>query len=102
MKRSVGAEVSSIFGDLSRLACLVYRPVPQSVGSNFFTMQYAYVFLVFQVIRQILVNRNKKLDADEKAALEAADRDRVAEAARLEGISFEQAMERRKIYRYLY
>jgi hypothetical protein len=98
----MGTEVSSIFGDLSRLACLFYLPVLQSVGSNFFTMQYAHIFPRFPVIRQMLVNKNKKLDADEKAALEGADRDRVAEAARLEGISFEQAMERRKGYRYLY
>lgn len=54
------------------------------------------------VIRQILVRRNKKLDADEKAAMEGANRIRVEEAARLEGITFEQAMERRKGFRYLY
>jgi hypothetical protein len=50
----------------------------------------------------MLVNKNKKLDADQKAGLEGADRDRVVEAARLEGITLEQAMERRKGYRYLY
>ena len=55
-----------------------------------------------QVIRQILVRENRKLDADEKAAVEGANRTRVEEAARLEGITFEQAMERRKGYRYLY
>jgi hypothetical protein len=54
------------------------------------------------VIRQILIRRNKKLDADEKAAMEGANRERVEEAARIEGITFEQAMERRKGFRYLY
>lgn len=58
-------------------------------------------FLAF-VIRQMLIRKNKQLDIDEKAALEGADRNRVEEAARLEGISFEEAMERRKGYRYLY
>jgi hypothetical protein len=50
----------------------------------------------------MLVLKNRKLDADEKAALEAANRARVAEAARLEGMTFDQALERRKGYRYLY
>ncbi|KIM45424.1 hypothetical protein M413DRAFT_24628 [Hebeloma cylindrosporum] len=54
------------------------------------------------VIRQMLVRENRKLDADERAAMEGANRARVEEAARLEGITFEQAMERRKGYRYLY
>lgn len=53
-------------------------------------------------IRHILIRRNKKLDEDEKAAMEGADRERVEEAARIEGITFEQAMERRKGFRYLY
>ncbi|KAF8228527.1 MFS general substrate transporter [Tricholoma matsutake] len=54
------------------------------------------------IIRQMLINRNKKLDADEKAALEGANQVMIAEAARLEGMTFEQALERRKGYRYLY
>ncbi|PFH51214.1 hypothetical protein AMATHDRAFT_75076 [Amanita thiersii Skay4041] len=58
--------------------------------------------LLALVIRQMLVRENKRLDADERAALEGADRTRVEEAARLEGLTFEQAMERRKGYRYLY
>jgi len=58
-------------------------------------------FLAF-IIRQILVRKNRQLDIDEDAALQDADRQRVEEAARLEGLTFEQAMERRKGYRYLY
>ncbi|KAF9441561.1 MFS general substrate transporter [Macrolepiota fuliginosa MF-IS2] len=54
------------------------------------------------IIRQILVHRNKKLDADETAAMRGANRIRVEEAARIEGLTFEQAMERRKGFRYLY
>lgn len=55
-----------------------------------------------KVIRQLLIRKNKKLDEDEKAALEGPTRARVEEAARLEGLTLEQAMERRKGYRYLY
>jgi uncharacterized membrane protein len=58
--------------------------------------------LLSLVIRQMLVRENRKLDADEKAAMSAANRERVEEAARLEGITFDEAMERRKGYRYLY
>jgi len=52
-------------------------------------------------IRHYLVRLNKKLDADERAALQGADELRVKEAAILEGITFDQAMERRKGFRYL-
>ncbi|KAJ6614797.1 MFS general substrate transporter [Mycena sp. CBHHK59/15] len=58
-------------------------------------------FLAFG-IRQHLVKKNKRLDADERAAMVGANETRVKEAAVLEGISFEQAMERRKGFRYLY
>lgn len=34
--------------------------------------------------------------------MDSADRFRVEEAAKIEGITFEQAIERRKGYRYLY
>lgn len=58
--------------------------------------------LLAWIIRQMLIRKNKQLDADENAALQDADRTRVEQAARLEGLTFEQAMERRKGYRYLY
>ncbi|KAJ7174844.1 MFS general substrate transporter [Mycena filopes] len=53
-------------------------------------------------IRRHLMVRNRKLDEDERFAMQGADEIRVQEAAILEGISFEQAMERRKGFRYLY
>ncbi|KAF8228541.1 hypothetical protein L208DRAFT_1403633, partial [Tricholoma matsutake] len=56
------------------------------------------VFWLYNVAHSL----NKKLDADEKAALEGANQVMIAEAARLEGMTFEQALERRKGYRYLY
>ncbi|KAI5119172.1 hypothetical protein M0805_008655 [Coniferiporia weirii] len=54
------------------------------------------------VIRQILVHENKKLDADALGALSAAERERVEEAARLEGITLAEALERKRGFRYLY
>ncbi|KAK7054438.1 hypothetical protein VNI00_003636 [Paramarasmius palmivorus] len=51
------------------------------------------------VVRQMLIKENKKLDEDEA---QGADRARVEEAAKLEGITYEEALERRKGFRYLY
>ncbi|KAJ7134733.1 MFS transporter [Mycena epipterygia] len=53
-------------------------------------------------IRQHLLRKNKQLDADERSMWEGANENRVKEAAILEGITFEQALERRKGFRYLY
>ncbi|KAJ8518425.1 hypothetical protein ONZ45_g4493 [Pleurotus djamor] len=58
--------------------------------------------LLSLLMRQMLVRENRKLDEDEKRFMEGANRGRVEEAARLEGITFEQAMEHRKGFRYLY
>ncbi|KAJ8079920.1 hypothetical protein PM082_016745 [Marasmius tenuissimus] len=54
------------------------------------------------IIRQMVVRENKKLDEQDKAALDESERARVEETARLEGITFDQAMERRRGFRYLY
>ncbi|KAJ7675707.1 MFS general substrate transporter [Mycena polygramma] len=53
-------------------------------------------------IRQHLLRKNKQLNADERASMDDANENRVKEAAILEGISFEQALERRRGFRYLY
>jgi len=57
-------------------------------------------FIAF-VIRSILVRENKALDRALELELEGSGRERIAEAARLEGITFEEAMERKKGFRYL-
>lgn len=59
-------------------------------------------WLLFIVIRVILVHDNKKLDEHELGALKGANRERIKEAARLEGITLEEAMERKRGFRYLY
>lgn len=42
------------------------------------------------------------MDMIEKKLLEGSGRERIEEAARLEGITFEEAVKRRKGFRYLY
>ncbi|KZS94139.1 MFS general substrate transporter [Sistotremastrum niveocremeum HHB9708] len=54
------------------------------------------------VIRILLKRENKRMDRDEIGDLKGAGRERIEEAARLEGISFEQALERKRGFRYLY
>lgn len=53
-------------------------------------------------MRCMLKRQNAQLDQDEFGALRDANNKRVKEAARLEGISLEQAMERKRGFRYLY
>jgi len=60
----------------------------------------AFASALALVIRQMLVQANKELDRKE-LDLKGAGRQRIEEAARLEGISFEEAVERKKGFRYL-
>ncbi|KAF8529691.1 major facilitator superfamily domain-containing protein [Hysterangium stoloniferum] len=54
------------------------------------------------LVRQILIRENRALDAQELLLLEGPNRERVKEFARLEGITFEEALVRKKGFRYLY
>ncbi|KAL5532048.1 hypothetical protein ACEPAF_5612 [Sanghuangporus sanghuang] len=54
------------------------------------------------VMRFILVRKNKRLDEDEIGGLKGANQKRIEDAACLEGITMEEAMERKKGFRYLY
>ncbi|KAJ7629691.1 major facilitator superfamily domain-containing protein [Mycena polygramma] len=54
------------------------------------------------VIRQVLIRKNQQLDRDEAVALADMNSARVKDAAILEGITYEEATERRKRVRYLY
>ena len=60
------------------------------------------IILSLTVIRYLLIKENKKLERKELADLSDAQRKRIEDAARLEGITFEQAMESQKGFRYLY
>ncbi|KAG1900982.1 major facilitator superfamily domain-containing protein [Suillus fuscotomentosus] len=54
------------------------------------------------LMRWILIKENKNMDMEEKKLMEGPGRARIEEAAKLEGITFEEAMTRRKGFRYLY
>ncbi|KAJ6578073.1 MFS general substrate transporter [Mycena capillaripes] len=54
------------------------------------------------MIRQLLVRRNRELDVNDNMALAAVNSMRVKDAAVLEGITYEEATERRKRVRFLY
>ena len=52
-------------------------------------------------IRCILVHQNKQLDRQELKLNSSAQHERISEAARLEGITFEEALKRRRGFRFL-
>jgi hypothetical protein len=60
------------------------------------------VYLFDLVMRYILIKENQDLDRRELLDMSDARKKRIGEAARLEGITFEQALEKRKGFRYLY
>ncbi|KAK7688861.1 hypothetical protein QCA50_007550 [Cerrena zonata] len=62
----------------------------------------AFAWVLALIMRYILVKENQDLDRRDLMDLSSAHRKRIEEAARLEGITFEQALEKRKGFRYLY
>ncbi|KAF8967940.1 MFS transporter [Flammula alnicola] len=54
------------------------------------------------VIRIMLVRENRRLDQDEQGALKEAKQERIEQAAKLEGITVEEAMDKKRGFRYLY
>ena len=54
------------------------------------------------VIRSILIMRNKQMEKLELEHMHGSGRERIEEAAKLEGITFEEAVKRRRGFRYLY
>ncbi|KAK7688814.1 hypothetical protein QCA50_007503 [Cerrena zonata] len=61
-----------------------------------------FAWVLALIMRCILVKENQDLDRKELLDISVARRKRIEEAARLEGITFEQALEKRKGFRYLY
>ena len=62
----------------------------------------AWLTSVTLAVRVLLVRDNKRMDREEMDLMHGPERERIEEAARLEGISFEEAVRRRKGFRYLY
>ncbi|CAA7259001.1 unnamed protein product [Cyclocybe aegerita] len=61
----------------------------------------AAILLAF-IMRTILIRENHQLDLHEVGALKQARHERVQQAARLEGITLEEAMHKKRGFRYLY
>ncbi|KAJ7920612.1 major facilitator superfamily domain-containing protein [Mycena leptocephala] len=62
----------------------------------------AFSTLHLFTVRQLLIRKHKQLDANDSVVLTAMNSARVKDAAVLEGITYEEAAERRKRIRYLY
>jgi hypothetical protein len=61
----------------------------------------AFNFLA--VIRCMLVRENKRMEHEDlNHLMHGPERQRIEEAAKLEGITFDEAIKRRKGFRYLY
>jgi len=63
---------------------------------------FAFASFIAFVIRTMIVRDNKRMEHAELDLMHGAERERIEEAARLEGITFDEAVRRRKGFRYLY
>ena len=54
------------------------------------------------MIRILLISENKALEKAELKEMTLEMRTRIEESARLEGLTFDEALERHKGFRYLY
>ncbi|KAI9459749.1 major facilitator superfamily domain-containing protein [Boletus coccyginus] len=62
---------------------------------------FALASILGLVVRQMLIRENKRMEREEQE-LTGGQRERIEEAARLENISFEEAVRRCRGFRYLY
>ena len=67
--------------------------------NSFSSWQYV---LIMTVIRTMLVRENRRIDQDERLTLSETKRERIELAAKLEGITIEEAMEKQRGFRYLF
>ena len=54
------------------------------------------------VIRTMLIRENRRIDQDDRLALNESKQKRIDLAAKLEGITIEEAMEKQRGFRYLF
>ncbi|PCH36563.1 MFS general substrate transporter [Wolfiporia cocos MD-104 SS10] len=105
-KRSAAIGIVNGFGNLGNL--ISSYTWQSQWGPDYHQSMYigigALAFATFLsfVVRCMLIKQNKQLERDELEELNGAKRERIEEAARLEGITFEEALERKKGFRYLY
>ncbi|KZT23586.1 MFS general substrate transporter [Neolentinus lepideus HHB14362 ss-1] len=105
-KRSIAMGIVNGFGNIGNLiGSFVWKAnwspeYHQSmiIGIATLTVSSSLAF----VIRCILIRDNLSLAKAELENISPAERERVQEAARLEGITFEEAMKKKQGFRYLY
>ncbi|KAI0629055.1 MFS general substrate transporter [Trametes polyzona] len=105
-KRAAAIGIVNGFGNLGNLiSSYVWKA---EWGPDYHQSMYigiaalAFATALSIVIRTILIRQNKRLEEEELANLKGARRERIEDAARLEGITFEEALRRKKGFRYLY
>lgn len=73
-----------------------------SFGKSYESCSVMSGFNLCAVIRCMLVRENKQMEREEMDLMHGPERQRIEGAAKLEGITFEEAVKRRKGFRYLY
>ena len=61
-----------------------------------------YTYAHDVAMRYILIAQNQKLEKDQLQNLSLEERQRIEQAAALEGLTFREALARKKEFRYLY
>ncbi|KAI0753050.1 MFS general substrate transporter [Daedaleopsis nitida] len=104
-KRSAAMGIVNGFGNLGNLiGSYVWK---SSWGPDYHPSMFigiaalGFATVLAFVIRTILVRQNRQLEREEIAYMTGAGRERIEEAARLEGITFEEALQRKQGFRYL-
>ncbi|PCH35556.1 hypothetical protein WOLCODRAFT_27968 [Wolfiporia cocos MD-104 SS10] len=107
-KRSAAIGIVNGFGNLGSLPVVSSYTWQSQWGPDYHQSMYIGIsalalatFLSF-VMRCMLIRQNTQLEHDEPELLRYAKRERIEKAARLEGLTFEEALERKKDFRYLY
>ncbi|KAH7906801.1 major facilitator superfamily domain-containing protein [Hygrophoropsis aurantiaca] len=105
-KRSVAIGLVNGFGNLGMLmGSYIWKAnwSPKYHPSMIIALS-ALVFATFLsfTIRWMLIRENKQMDKDDMKFIQGPDRARIEEAARLEGITFDEAIRRRRGVRYLH
>jgi len=105
-KRSVAMGIVNGFGNIGNLCgsfiwssnwAPAYR---QSMYIGLASMLLATCLAI--VLRWMLIRENRQLERNELGEMAGANRERLEEAARLEGITLEEAMQNKRGFRYLY
>ncbi|KAH7906918.1 major facilitator superfamily domain-containing protein [Hygrophoropsis aurantiaca] len=105
-KRSVAIALVNAFGNLGNvMGSYIWKAnwSPEYHPSMIISLLALVLatFLSF-IIRWMLIRENKQMDKDDMKFMRGPDRERIEEAARLEGITFDEATRRRRAVRFLY